>query len=731
MDFITQLFSENTLHALGWTVLHSFWQAFMVALIFAAYLLAWKKQGAQKRYLASYLALGTTLLMAILTFLWLLSEAEATAAMVSEVTAVDGEELGRIFMDVAPSAMAVYFNEHLPLIVTAWLLGMGVFILKMLGGLLYIQRLKHRRNRPLTGNWQRQLQALGSRLGMQKAVRLAESALVHTPMVAGWLKPVILIPIGAVNNLTAEQVEAILAHELAHIYRHDYLLNLLQSVIEFLFYFNPAVWWISANIRTERENCCDDLAIGLCGNPLTYARALVSLQEMRQVAPAFAMPFSQNKNQLLNRINRILQPSPSKSNAMEKLSATLLLLAAVLMLSVQANTTSGHFKDHFASGEITEAAPAGQTAFAKFASLPQVAADTVPKAKNKTWFHRQNDDGDVEIVLEDNKIVSLKIDGEEIPKERYGEYGQLAEELLQEVESMPEAPQPPEAPLPPAPPRFAEPLAAPRPPAPPAAPAAPRIYKEKRSRKIISRQDGKNTTLIIETERGGEPVEIKIKDGKKSKIIINGKKLKKGKKGKNKKIIIEEEVEENSPGYIFLGDEGVYRFDGIIVTPEANSDARIHVFPRDYVVTVPKLAEVFPGADGLRMLEWREEHLQNLEELKQQLEEGLLDKENLERFTEEIARQFAEPKVIELEELRSKMEEERAIIREHNNQLRDTNRDQLREFREQQRELRGQQREMIRQRSEEQRNAIEEYQRALENLKKKKTTRRLISNTAQ
>lgn len=735
MEFITNLFPENILHALGWAVIHSLWQAFVVALLLSAYLLGWKKQSAQKRYIASYLALGTTLLLAIFTFLWLLSKVEVAPVAASGVATAGGELPGRFFIKDAPSAMAGCFNKHLPLIVTVWLLGMTIFILKMLGGLLYIQRLKHHRNHPLAEHWQHQMKNLGARLGIKKVVRLAESALVHTPMVAGWLKPVILIPVGAVNNLTMEQVEAILAHELAHIYRHDYLLNLLQSVIEFLLYFNPAVWWISANIRAERENCCDDLAVGLCGDSLTYARALVSLQEMRQVTPAFAMPFLRSKNQLLNRIKRILQSSPSKSNAMEKLSATLLLLAAILMLSVQANTPSGDLNDDFTAGVAKGEIPLAQAVSGTFATLPQAEADTVPKAKNKIWFHRQNDDGEVEIVVEDNKIVSLKIDGEEIPKERYGEYDELAAELLDEVENMPEAPLPPEPPLPPTPPRFVKPPAAPAPPT----PAAPRKFKEKKSRKIITHRDGKNTTFIIETERDGAPVEIKIRDGKKSKIIINGKKLK---KGKNKETIIVEEVEEESPDYFFFNDDGDFRFDGLSTPPLIIHAPRLHVLsPEEYALVVPKVEDAFPHLNGIfafpdgegYRFEWNEDTGTGkvLEGLKKSLEESKVEEDVIERYTEELAPKNRKSQAKEMDELRMQIERQRGSTREYNDQIRSKYKDQLHELREQQRQLGNQQRELMRQRRYEQKRAREEYLRALEHIQKQKAKRRLISNTAQ
>jgi beta-lactamase regulating signal transducer with metallopeptidase domain len=115
-----------------------------------------------------------------------------------------------------------------------------------------------------------------------KPVTLLESALVKVPTVIGWLKPVILIPPSALIGLTPQQFELILTHELAHIRRHDYLVNLLQTIIETLLFYHPAVWWVSLQIRCERENACDDLAVSLSSDPVIYARTLVEMERLRK-----------------------------------------------------------------------------------------------------------------------------------------------------------------------------------------------------------------------------------------------------------------------------------------------------------------------------------------------------------------------------------------------------------------------------------------------------------------
>ena len=119
--------------------------------------------------------------------------------------------------------------------------------------------------------------ALAARLGIRRPVRLLESARVQVPVVIGALRPVLLLPASALTGLAPAQVEAVLAHELAHIRRHDYPVNLLQSAAETLLFYHPGVWWLSARIRAEREHCCDDIAVRVCGDAVGYAEALTSI----------------------------------------------------------------------------------------------------------------------------------------------------------------------------------------------------------------------------------------------------------------------------------------------------------------------------------------------------------------------------------------------------------------------------------------------------------------------
>ena len=153
------------------------------------------------------------------------------------------------------------------------------------------------------------------------------------PTVIGWLKPVVLLPASALAALSPQQLEAILAHELAHIRRHDYLVNLLQTLVETLLFYHPAVWWLSRRIRIERENCCDDLAVSLCGDPVAYANALADLESLRsETAPTHHIAMAATGGALLQRVRRLLGAPSSHSGrgpAWLAGSAALLLVGGI------------------------------------------------------------------------------------------------------------------------------------------------------------------------------------------------------------------------------------------------------------------------------------------------------------------------------------------------------------------------------------------------------------------
>lgn len=383
------------------------------------------------------------------------------------------------------------------------------------------------------------MQALIQIIGIRRPVILLESALVHAPLTIGWLKPLVLLPIGFINRLSAAEVEAVLAHELAHIARRDWIFNLLQAFIETIFYYHPAVWWLSGVIRRERENACDDVALAATGNPIAFARALVQVQEMAAPVPALALALSgtRRRRPLLERVRRILNQAPQQQHqVMEKITATFILLALLALVGFRANT-----------------APTVEAAFAQIADLPQalfgadqpdetLQADSLPKPKNTRKITREDENGRVEAEYKNGEITRLNIDGKEIPSSEFNAHSDLIEELSAEVPPpapphaprvfwmdgdrggvwAPDAPAAPGAPAPPGAPRaylFGTPQA----PLQPLAPLPP-IYVHGSGISVESDKD-KDGNTIIRLDNHGEVSEVIVKNGE---IWVNGEKIEKG-----------------------------------------------------------------------------------------------------------------------------------------------------------------------------------------------------------
>ncbi|HEX8685339.1 MAG TPA: penicillin-binding transpeptidase domain-containing protein, partial [Pyrinomonadaceae bacterium] len=187
----------------------------------------------------------------------------------------------------------------------------GVMLLSMrtLGGLVLTHRMKLRGAQPVSGLWRERAAEIARKLSLSGPVKVLESSLVSVPTAVGWLRPAILLPASAFTGLTPQQLEAVLAHELAHVRRHDYLVNVLQTGVETLLFYHPAVWWVSRQVRAEREHVCDDMAVRVTGDAMTYARALTRIERLRTTAPRLAM--AADGGSLRSRVSRLVEGPPS------------------------------------------------------------------------------------------------------------------------------------------------------------------------------------------------------------------------------------------------------------------------------------------------------------------------------------------------------------------------------------------------------------------------------------
>ena len=323
MSLLESFLTTPMAAALGWSLLHSLWEGAIIAAALAAVLAA--SRSPRLRYASACAAMLAMI---------------ASLSLTIVRTTPDSLRLAQPLRPLAPSVWNVEtlvsttntWNLSLdaltPWLAAFWVAGVLLFYLRHVAGLVSVQRLRQRGVCCAPERWQRPLLRLHARMRISRPVLLLESCLAETPMVIGHLRPVILMPVGVVAGLPAAQIEAILIHELAHIRRYDYLINLLQQLVEGLLFYHPAVWWITRVIRNERESCCDDAVVSIHGDAHEYARALAALEQKRFAGRQAAV--AATGGSLVTRIRRLLYPKRS-NGAWTPLFAALTLMATILI----------------------------------------------------------------------------------------------------------------------------------------------------------------------------------------------------------------------------------------------------------------------------------------------------------------------------------------------------------------------------------------------------------------
>jgi beta-lactamase regulating signal transducer with metallopeptidase domain len=368
-----QLLTGSIAQAIGWALLHLLWQATIVAGILAAVLALLPRRSATLRYGASCAALALVFGMFIATAI----RAYDPAATPIATSTADVEESVSVPLSKIPSVIVATATEgwrdramdavtsarqSLPSVVAIWFLGVVFLSSRLLLSFMRVRTLATRGVREASAEWQRVAARLSESLGLRRAVQLLESTAVEVPSVLGSLRPIILLPASTLTGMTPEQIEMVLAHELAHIRRHDFAINLLQAFVETLMFYHPAVWWMSSRVRIERENCCDDLAVAVCGNPLQYARALTRLEELRAGA---TLVVAANGGSLLDRIRRIAGARAESTGLSSRWAAAVAMLAILAVAMAvpsmpalaQRDTPSAAPQAAKASVDVVEAAP--------------------------------------------------------------------------------------------------------------------------------------------------------------------------------------------------------------------------------------------------------------------------------------------------------------------------------------------------------------------------------------
>ncbi len=319
MSFLAILLPE----IIGLTILHSLWQIMLLWIILITVLRLWPKASSDVRYTLAI----STLMLSVLT-----TAATAVNAWQSHVT---DEGVSIQSHDTAETMPIVYItikqhvsstivdelNASVPIFAWLWFTGLVVMGIRFAGSFFYLSRLRaHENIAAISPVWQNELKRLSLALRLRCGVSIATSARISSPLTLGSISPIILVPAGLLSGLSNSQIEAILIHELYHIKRRDYIINICQALVEVVLFYHPAIWHINKIVREERENYCDDLTVRFCGDAITYARALTQIQEINTLTkPTLAISATgPNAGNFTHRIKRLFHIYPNPAQARSK-----------------------------------------------------------------------------------------------------------------------------------------------------------------------------------------------------------------------------------------------------------------------------------------------------------------------------------------------------------------------------------------------------------------------------
>jgi beta-lactamase regulating signal transducer with metallopeptidase domain len=399
---IPGIFDSPAVVRMGWALIHFLWQGTLIALALKGALMLVEQCSSRLRYA---LALACLFLMAALPVFLLckpqrrISDIPAVYETVQfETASVTGSTSAQIPIDRKPDFAAKVFHFVTPLvpwIAACWMFGMALLLLKTIGGVIQVRILKQKAAVHCETKGMASFHRLTTQAGVAD-VPILESGLVSTPTVAGWFRPTVLLPKGVLEKIDHPMLDALVAHELAHIRRHDSVMNLVQAVIEDLLFFHPAMWWVTRSVRAEREACCDDDAVAICGDTLVYVRALSQAEQFRSSIPVIAL----SSSPLLQRIRRLTEMRMSKMNHVTALCIALVAVSFIIVTAAgsillatippQNSISSVSAKTPSSDQDFDKAKPEAQGTQphkeVKYALVCGIVGVTVDKATGKKVF---------------------------------------------------------------------------------------------------------------------------------------------------------------------------------------------------------------------------------------------------------------------------------------------------------------------------------------------------------
>ena len=442
--------SENLLFSIGWTIFHSVWIGAVISLLLFLILTVGRRWNTSSRYILSYT--GLLIFFAACTWLFFktLFSGQGTAYheishnyIINGISTAGRINSGGTFAGEAElskgigESIMLLFGRYYYILASGWLSGILILALRFAGGAYYTRRIRKSAILIRKADLNKMLNSLKLKLGIRRVVRLAESALAKTPMVIGSLKPYILIPLGSLTGVPSEQLETILLHELAHIRRNDFFLNLIQSFIEIVLFYHPATWWISSVIRKEREYCCDSIVLSNSHEKLNYIKALLLLSENREKLPVSAVAVTGSSNNTLERIKIMVNMKRKRLSRMDKTASALMSLLVILGIMLVTG-----FREPAEKATVITEIPESVSELEYPDSTPvllgqlRAVQDTI---RISGRVHRDyldptdNREKEVTLSFKNGKLTELIIDGKTISASEYQKYNDLVNETREDL----------------------------------------------------------------------------------------------------------------------------------------------------------------------------------------------------------------------------------------------------------------------------------------------------------
>jgi beta-lactamase regulating signal transducer with metallopeptidase domain len=419
-------FPQYFFDVLGWTIFHAIWQGAIIGLVLYILLITQIFNTSKARFNAAWTTLCLQFLSFIVTFCYVWNAfGSKTVSTEIEVYGIQppfhlSPDNSMAIQTSLTEKLLQLTEQNINWVSWIWLLGASFMTLRMMGGFSYLLWLNKVSTDPLPPAMNDFLEQKRKEAGLRN-ISGKLSTQIQSPMVFGHFKPIMLFPLSLLSKLTPEQIEAVILHELTHIKRNDYVLNVFQIFIEVVFYFHPVTWWLTSMMKREREHICDDEAAGKeLNQKLSYAKALMIIQENDTISSIGSLAFAKKPSEMYLRIKRILEPSKNVY-FMEKTTLGILMLGLAFGMFWQQ-------KPIFAGNET-------------FKPIFTETTDTLPKGNIQLNLNKNGETWDIN--LKDGKIVSLKKDGNTIPESDFLNYETEVKKMMNDMPPPPGVPAPP------------------------------------------------------------------------------------------------------------------------------------------------------------------------------------------------------------------------------------------------------------------------------------------------